>query len=117
MTAFDIAAAALTATLAGTGVGGGGLLVIYLSIIKGWPQLCCQGINLASFIASAAGAIPFHIRKRNINASAVFITGSAGALFSFFGFTLANFINAGLLRGIFGAFLIFCGMKTLWRKN
>ena len=117
MTAVDITAAVFAATLAGTGVGGGGLLVIYLSLIKGLPQLCCQGINLVSFVASAAGAVPIHAKRRKINAHAVFIIGGVGALFSFFGVSMASSVDPGVLRGIFGAFLVFCGIKTLWRKN
>ena len=117
MTVLDVIAAACAAALSGTGVGGGGLLVIYLSLIKGLPQLCCQGINLISFASSAAGAVPFRSKKRRVNARAVLMIGGVGALFSFFGYTLANLLDAGVLRTAFGAFLVFCGIKTLRRKN
>ena len=117
MNLLDMIASAFAATLAGTGVGGGGLLVIYLSLIKNLPQLCCQGINLIFFVSSAAGAVPIHVKRRKINAHAVFIIGGVGALFSFFGALTASSVNADVLRGIFGAFLVFCGVKTLWRKN
>ena len=39
MIIIDIIASAAVAVLAGMGVGGGGLLVIYLTLLKGMDQL------------------------------------------------------------------------------
>lgn len=117
MTALDVIISALAATLAGTGMGGGGVLIIYLSLARGINQLACQGINLFAFLSSAAGAVPLHAKRRKMDIAAVIIIGAVGALFSFFGFRAANMISRDLLRGIFGAFLVFGGMRTLWNKN
>lgn len=99
--------------LAGTGVGGGGLLVIYLSVFKGIGQLTSQGINLAFFLAGAAASVPIHLRRRKTDAAAVLVLGAMGAVGSYFGLKLASAVNPDILRMIFGVFLIFCGMKTL----
>lgn len=117
MTVLDVIVSAAAAALAGTGAGGGGILVIYLSLVRGMEQLACQGINLAAFLSSASGAIPIHASRRNIDVPAVLTIAATGALFSFVGFHAAKMINRDLLRGIFGAFLVFGGMHALKKQN
>ena len=53
---LDIIISTAVAMLAGVGVGGGGLLVIYLTLAVTMPQLEAQGINLLFFIAASLGA-------------------------------------------------------------
>lgn len=110
-------AAFFTAALAGIGVGGGGLYVIYLSLIEQMPQLRAQGVNLAFFIASALSSMLFHFKKRNIHLPMVLLVGLFGAAGSLFGAFLAQTLNADLLTKGFGAFLTFCGLRTFFRKN
>ena len=47
---IDIFAGFFAAMLSAMGVGGGGLLVIYLTEILGMEQRCAQGINLLFFL-------------------------------------------------------------------
>ncbi len=47
----------ITALLAGLGIGGGGLLVIYLVLWTNCEQLSAQGINLLFFLFSSASAM------------------------------------------------------------
>ena len=58
-----ILAGALTGILSGFGVGGGTLLLIYLTTFAGIAQNQAQGINLLYFLPSAAAALPAHIRN------------------------------------------------------
>ena len=46
---LDILVSFLIATLSGLGIGSGGLLVIYLTLLDGMPQLRAQGVNLVFF--------------------------------------------------------------------
>ena len=46
---LDFLAAFLTAALSATGVGGGGLLILYLRLVRNIPQVTSQGINLIFF--------------------------------------------------------------------
>lgn len=57
-----VLAGALTGVLSGFGVGGGTLLLIYLTAFAGMPQNQAQGINLLYFLPSAAAALPAHIK-------------------------------------------------------
>lgn len=112
----DLIVSFFASLLAGTGVGGGGLLVIYLTLARGFEQLCAQGVNLAFFVAGASSSLPIHIKRRRIDALPVAVLGIAGAVGACLGLWLAKKLDARLLRIIFGAFLVFCGMRTLRSK-
>ena len=111
MKILDVIVSFLASALAGTGVGGGGLLVIYLTLARGLGQLEAQGINLSFFISGAA--VPVHIKKRKIDFPAVIFIGAFGIVGAFLGLTLAQSISPSLLRKFFGIFLVFCGLKSL----
>ena len=113
MKILDVIVSFLASALAGTGVGGGGLLVIYLTLARGMGQLAAQGINLSFFISGATSAVPVHIKKRNIDFLAVIFIGAFGIVGAFLGLALAQSISPSLLRKFFGIFLVFCGLKSL----
>ena len=106
---LDIAAAFLTAALAGMGVGGGGLLVIYLTLAREMPQLEAQGINLLFFLSSALPAIAVNLKKRRLDFRRILLTAAPGALFAVLGALLASKINAAVLRKVFGGLMILAG--------
>lgn len=114
MNILDFFVAVFTAALSGTGVGGGGLYVIYLTLVRNVPQLTAQGINLAFFIAGAIASMILHLRKRRFAFRVVLLTGALGALGSLFGALLASNLDTALLTKIFGGMLVFCGIRTLF---
>ncbi len=113
---IDFLVAVFTASLSGTGIGGGGLYVIYLSLVKEVPQLTAQGMNLAFFIAGALSSMLLHLKKRRIAFRIVLLTGAFGALGSLCGAFLANRMDTVLLSKIFGGMLVLCGIRTLFTK-
>lgn len=113
---IDFIVALLASALAGTGVGGGGLLVIYLTLAKQIEQLTAQGINLSFFLAGAVSSLLVHVKKRHINFPLVLLLGLTGAAFSFLGFWLAERVASSLLQKAFGAMLILVGIQTLFKK-
>jgi len=77
---IDFIAGICVSALAGLGVGGGGLLVIYLTIVKDIPQIESQGLNLLFFVAAGAASLIIHIKKRRLDAKnliVIIISGSA----------------------------------------
>ena len=113
MKILDAIVAFVASALAGTGVGGGGLLVIYLTLVRDTAQLAAQGINLSFFIAGATSAVPIPLQKRNIDPLAVIFIGAFGIIGAFVGLAIAKSISPSLLRKLFGAFLVLCGLKSL----
>ena len=56
-------AGALTGILSGFGIGGGSLLLIYMTSFAGLPQDLAQGINLLYFLPTAGAALPAHFKN------------------------------------------------------
>ena len=50
---LDIIAGIISGILGAMGFGGGGILILYLTLYKDMPQVVSQGINLLFFIPSA----------------------------------------------------------------
>ena len=108
-----IIVAFIISALMGMGVGGGGLFVIYLTLVLDYEQISAQGTNLIFFILSALASIFIHIKKRKIKFSQVAVMaifGTGGALITS---TLANMINPKIPRIILGVILILSGILTI----
>ncbi len=116
MVIFDFLAALFTAVLSGTGIGGGGLYILYLTLVKEIPQLTAQGINLAFFIMGALSSLLLHFRKRKLLFSLAVLVGILGALGALFGSYLAHALDMELLSKCFGGMLVFVGARTLLAK-
>ena len=56
-------AGAAAGVLSGFGVGGGTLLLIYMTAFAGVDQHLAQGINLLYFLPTAATALPAHFKN------------------------------------------------------
>ena len=107
----------LTAILSGLGIGGGGLLVIWLVLVKGGEQLASQGINLVFFLFSSSAAMIVHLMKRRINWPLVGYMTSLGILGALLGSVLTKSIAPEIIRVAFGVLLIISGTVTLFKKN
>ena len=94
-------------------MGGGGLLVIYLTGALGVEQRMAQGVNLCFFIIASIASLFYYIGKREINYTLVFFAAAVGALFSVLGTCAAGLIPSGLLRRLFGVFMAAAGSITL----
>lgn len=112
MIIINMTAAALIACLAGLGIGGGGLLVIYLTLVLKTEQLTAQGINLIFFIFSALASLCIHFKKRRINIRTVALLAITGIAGSVLGSYISHNIEVEILRKIFGGLLIFSGVTV-----
>ena len=107
----------LIASLAGLGVGGGGLYTLYLTFCQSMPQLRAQGVNLVFFIISACASLLFHFQKRRVHFPLIALIAAVGIPGALFGSFLAAKLNSALLSKVFGAFLVFCGAVSLFGKR
>lgn len=108
-----MAALFVFAVLSGLGVGGGGLLVIYLALFTDVAQLSAQGINLLFFIFSCGASILVHLSKRKIFFGAVAVMSVLGVMGALVGSYFSALIEQDLLKKIFGVMLIGCGLISL----
>lgn len=110
---LDIIAGTLCAALAAMGVGGGGILVIYLTMFRGMEQRTAQGLNLLFFICSAIASLAFHLKKRRLDTVTVLSFSVSGCIGAYLGSVLSGAVSAELLKRVFGWFLIVSAVMTL----
>ncbi len=103
--------------LAGLGVGGGSLLILWLTLVlqMAYPQ--ARVLNLSFFIPCAIIASIFRWKQGAINIEKILpaiIAGSIGAaIFSFLGNRLDMFI----MRKMFGVLLLLTGLRELFYRQ
>jgi len=109
-------AGAATGVLSGFGVGGGSLLLIYMTSFAEVPQTLAQGVNLLYFLPTAATALPAHFKNGYVDKRALLPAIAAGLICSALAAWAATALDVQLLRKCFGGFLILIGLRELFRK-
>lgn len=112
----NILIAVLIAALSGMGVGGGGLLVIWLVLTAGMPAPTAQGINLLFFVVSASAALPVHLRRRSLPTGYLLFLTAAAVPGVFVGCRLSSLLSEAHARQCFGYFLLLTGGMQLYRQ-
>ncbi len=113
----NAAVGAVTGVITGFGIGGGTLLILYLTLFGGMSQITAQGINLLYFLPTAGSALPVHIKNRRIVWRAVIFAGGAGIIATVCAAIAVGKLDMTLLRRFFGGFLILVGISELFRKS
>ena len=111
------AAGILSGTIGAMGIGGGGVLIIYLTLVAGVDQITAQGINLLFFIPCAIISLIIHSRKKLIIWRLVFPMILGGLVGVAVGAYCAKLIGPNMLGKIFSAFLIFIGLRELFSRK
>ncbi len=112
-----MAAGLLTGVLSGFGIGGGSLLLLYLTLFAGLSQFEAGGINLLYFIACAPAALYAHVKNGLVEGRAVRWCVAAGVLTSVAAAFLAARMDTDWLRRLFGVFLLYIGAKELFSRR
>jgi len=106
-----ITLAGLLSGMAGAmGLGGGGVLLIYLTVFAGTEQLSAQGINLIFFIPIAILSLIIYAKNKQITWSVVIKTALGGLAGAFAGSFLAGYIGGELLSKLFACMLAILGI-------
>ena len=111
---IEIMAGIISGIISGTGMGGGTVLILCLSIFLGVNQKIAQATNLLFFIPTSMAAIYVNYKQKIINlkvARKVIITGMLGAII---GAMIAQKIEANQLRKLFGIFLAIIAFHELY---
>ena len=102
--------------LAGLGVGGGSLLMLWLTFVVGIEYPQARIMNLLFFLPSAVIATLFNRKQGAVNIRKIqpaIITGCiAAVMFSLLG----NRINTTLLKKCFGGLLLITGLRELFYR-
>lgn len=114
---LDFVVMLLLAVLYGCGMGGGGLLVVYLTLVRGISQADAQSLNLFFYIIASTASAFILLKKRNVNYRLVILCALAGIPGAYFGSILRQVISVSLLRKIFGVMLILTGLSVFVSKS
>lgn len=114
---FNILVGFLTGILSGFGVGGGTLLLLWLTMVQETPQLKAGAVNLVYFIACALPALWGHIKNGLIEKQAVLCCALAGVPACIAASFLAAGMDTGLLRRIFGGFILVIGLREVFCRK
>ena len=104
-----------TGILSGFGIGGGSLLMLYLTAVVGVDTRLAGGINLLYFMGCAPCALIGHIRNKRIEWKAALLCAAGGILTAVAASLLAGQMSTDLLRRLFGVLLLFVAVKE-WRQ-
>lgn len=102
--------------LSGLGIGGGSLLILWLTMVLGMEQSIARGINLLFFLPAAAVAIVFRWKQGSVEIKKVLPAMIAGCISA----AVCSWIGLGMdlevLKKLFGSLLIVTGLRELFYK-
>lgn len=108
-----IAVGAVLGFLSGVGVGGGSLLMLWLTLVLGMEHSVARNINLLFFLPSAAIATAFRWKQGALNPRkalpAVLAGCASAALFAW----LSRKADIDLIKKLFGLLLLATGVREL----
>ncbi len=116
--AMTLAVATLLGFLTGLGVGGGSLLILWLTLGLGMEQALARGINLLFFLPSAMIACCFRWRQGTLPLKKIgpaLLSGCiSAAVFTWVGLQLDTL----WMKKLFGGLLLVTGMREImWRPK
>ena len=106
----------LTGVLASMGLGGGFILVVWLTLFMDFGQKAAQGINLLFFLPIAAISLMIHLKNRLVNKKLVKRYAFWGVLGAGLGTFAAQHLSSDFLRMMFALFLLGFGFRELFSK-
>ena len=103
--------------LTGLGVGGGSLLMVWLTAVLGMDATTARSINLLFFLPGAAVAIFFKKRQGKIQWKNVLPPALAGCIAAAVCSSFSTAVDNSWVQKIFGVILIIAGLRELFRRK
>ena len=103
--------------IGGMGMGGGAVLIIYLTLFEDVKQITAQGINLIFFIPIGITALIIYSKRGQIKWKTALPIAVGGILGSAAGFFIAGQLGSSVISKIFGFLLVCLGISEIFRKN
>ena len=103
-------------TLAGMGLGGGSLLILWLTAVQNMDPVTARGINLVFFLPAALIATLTRIRKGSLPIQKVMPAVWAGILFAILFSLISSRLDISLLQKLFGILLLITGLRELFYR-
>lgn len=102
--------------LAGIGVGGGSLLLLWLTLVLHLDHPTARIINLLFFIPSALIASFFRRKQKTLHLKKILPAVIAGCLSAAIFTVLGRYINVTAIKKLFGILLLVTGIRELFYR-
>lgn len=107
----------LSGIIGAMGMGGGGVLIIYLNLFTDIPQSTSQGINLLFFLPTAVLSVLYYSRKKLIVWKIAIPFAAMGMIGTMVGCFLCGKFDNGILTKLFGILLLIMGALGIFKKD
>lgn len=111
-----IAVSTVLGFLSGIGVGGGSLLILWLTFVVGMEHSQARLLNLLFFLPSAIIASVFRWKQGKLDIHSILPAILCGCIAAAVGSTISMHINIEMLKKLFGGLLIITGIRELMYK-
>ena len=103
--------------LAGIGVGGGSLLMLWLTLVIGFEHSQARFVNLLFFLPSALISCLFRWKQGSLEIRKILPAVLAGCASAAIGSWFSYYLDMELLKKLFGGLLILTGIRELFYKE
>lgn len=103
--------------LSGIGVGGGSLLMLWLTLVLEMPHSTARTINMLFFIPSAVIASLFRWRQGKLELQKLFPAIIGGCISAATFSMISRQLDIEILKKLFGILLLFTGIKELFYRQ
>lgn len=114
---LDLIIGTLLGFLTGLGIGGGSLLILWLTLVMGTDPFTARGIVLLFFIPAAVISSIFRWKQGTISIRSSLPAMISGAVAAMVFSWLSTMVNPHVLDKLFGVILIGAGIRELLYKG
>lgn len=107
----------LSGVIGAMGMGGGAVLIVYLTLFLDVEQLKAQGTNLIFFIPIGVTALIIYSIKKEIKWKKALPLAVGGIVGTVCGFFFTNLLPTEIIGKIFGVFLILLGINEIFKRK
>lgn len=118
LTSYPVAiiAGILLGYLAGLGVGGGSLLIIWLTLVQNMEHATARAINLMFFIVGAGVVSIFRWKRGQLEIKKILPAMVAGCIAAGVFSWISRVIDVDAIRKLFGVLLLITGIRELFYR-
>ena len=113
---MNLSVAVLMGFLAGMGIGGGSLLLLWLTQVAGFEQQQARIINLLFFLPAAAVSTFFRRKNNQLDKSTTVTATISGCIAAIAFSLIGKMIDVALLKKLFGGLLIVAGIREIFYR-
>ena len=101
---------------AGLGIGGGSLLILWLTLCVGTEPITARAINLMFFLTAAGSVSIFRLKNGDLQFKSILPAVVSGCIAAAIGSWFGTWIDQSVLKKIFGGLLLITGLREMFYR-